>query len=307
MGLTYTRTKSLRRVAVSLLALALIALAGCGNSEPTPPAKAAGPAKTTAAGATTQNTNVAAAPTETDATAPPEQVSETDDGAESTTDSPAVVATSPVLKLASAATPEPKTMPSAFKEGVHYQRLLPTQPTSAPPGKVEVVEVFWYGCPHCFALESKLEAWRLTEATAGEQKGKPSYVVFQRLPSAINDTALFHARVFYAAELLGKLDTLHTQIFREIHLNGNPLNTMDKAKAFFTAHGVAQAEFDKVFESFALESKLQNANMLVRRYRITGVPTFVVNGKFTTDVASAGGEDQLLQLLNELAAREHIN
>jgi thiol:disulfide interchange protein DsbA len=198
-------------------------------------------------------------------------------------------------------------MPSAFKEGVHYQRLLPTQPTSAPPGKVEVVEVFWYGCSLCFAIEPKLDAWRLTEATAGEQKGKASYVVFQRLPSAINETALFHARVFYAAELLGKLETLHTQIFREIQLNGNPLNTMDRAKAFFAAHGVAQSDFDKVFASFALDSKLQNANMLVRRYRIAGVPTFVVNGKFTTDVTSAGGEDQLLQLLNELAAREHIN
>jgi thiol:disulfide interchange protein DsbA len=82
---------------------------------------------------------------------------------------------------------------------------------------------------------------------------------------------------------------------------------MDKAKAFFTANGVAQADFDKVFTSFALESKLQNANMLLRRYRVTGVPFFVVNGKFTTDVPSAGGEEQLLQLLNELAAREHMN
>jgi thiol:disulfide interchange protein DsbA len=160
-----------------------------------------------------------------------------------------------------------------------------------------------------------LEAWRkeiaidenAAHSDAHRSKNKPSFVLFQRLPMVTNDAALVQARVFYTAELLGKLETLHSQIFREIQLNGNPLNSMDKAKAFFAANGVAQADFDKVFTSFALESKLQNANMLLRRYRVSSVPFFVVNGKFTTDVSSAGGEEQLFQLLNELAAREHAN
>jgi thiol:disulfide interchange protein DsbA len=206
-------------------------------------------------------------------------------------------------------------MSSPFKEGVHYRRLTPTQPTNAPPGQVEIVEIFSYGCPHCFALEPKLEGWRKEIATddnaahsdVHRSKNKPSFVLFQRIPAVTNDAALVQARVFYTAELLGKLETLHSLIFREIQLNGNPLNSMDKAKAFFTANGVAQADFDKVFTSFALESKLQNANMLLRRYRVSSVPFFVVNGKFTTDISSAGGEEQLFQLLNELAVREHTN
>jgi thiol:disulfide interchange protein DsbA len=302
---------------IAIWAFCAFALTACGRSEPTPQATPITPKQTTAPTTTT----VTPAPIGSDVTpqadsetSPPEQVSETDDGAESTGDTPAKVTTAPTLKLTSAA-PEPKAMSSAFKEGVHYRRLTPTQPTNAPPGHVEIAEVFWYGCPHCFALESKLESWQKTSATeengaqsdARRSKNKPSYVVFQRIPGAINDEALMHARLFYTAELLGKLETLHSLIFREVQLNGNPLNSMDKAKAFFAANGVSQADFDKVFTSFALESKLQNANMLLRRYRVTSVPFFVVNGKFTTDVSSAGGEEQLFQLLNELAAREHVN
>jgi thiol:disulfide interchange protein DsbA len=163
--------------------------------------------------------------------------------------------------------------------------------------QIEVVEIFWYGCPHCFALDPKLEIWR--------KNSKAPYVVFRRVPAVWNDITLFHARVFYAAELLDKLEELHTQIFREIHVNGNALNTMDRTKAFFTSQGVAAAEFDRKFAALELERKIQNAGLLARRYRVTGVPFFVVNGKYTADVQSAGGEDQLLLLIAELAAREH--
>jgi thiol:disulfide interchange protein DsbA len=313
---------TLRGLGITFSAFFVLTLAACGGSKPTPQATPTTPKQTTATATATTTTTAKAAPTGSDVTAPAdsetsppaEQVSETEDGAESTSDTPAKVTTAPTLKLTSAAS-EPKAMPSAFKEGVHYRRLTPTQPTNAPPGQVEIAEVFWYGCPHCFALESKLESWRKDSATeesaaqsdARRSKNKPSYVVFQRIPGAINEAALVHARVFYTAELLGKLETLHSLIFREVQLNGNPLNSMDKAKAFFAANGVSQADFDKVFTSFALESKLQNANMLLRRYRVSSVPFFVVNGKFTTDISSAGGEEQLFQLLNELAAREHVN
>jgi protein dithiol oxidoreductase (disulfide-forming) len=303
----FTTRRSIRSVLASIPVSVLVgvltalALAACNGTDPVPPtAPAATPAQkaTTQAAAIQQESASETATAEsTETSAAPEQVTETDDGTESVTEAPPATTTGSGLKLA-AASSEPKLTASAFKEGVHYRRLVPTQPISAPSGQVEVAEIFWYGCPHCFALDSKLENWR---------KSKPDYAMFVRIPGAINEAALFHGRIFYAAELLGKLDELHPAIFREIHLNGNALNTMDKAKAFFTANGVTPAAFDKAFASFKLESKVQNANLLLRRYRVTGVPYFVVNGKFTTDVESAGGEEPLLQLLNELAAREHVN
>jgi len=292
-------TRVLRGSTTLGFALSLLALSACGGGEQSDP-----PAQTAVTPATTTNappakseniTTALPAPVE-ETSAPPEQVSETGDGTESVGEAPPAQSSSTTLKL-SAAAPETKNNSSAFKEGIHYQVLVPTQPTNAAPGQVEVVEVFWYGCPHCFALDSKLETWR--------RKDKASYVTFRRIPATWNDATLFHGRLFYAAELLGKLEELHTPIFREINLNGNPLNTMDKGKAFFTAQGVTKAEFDKVFSSFGLESKLQNATMLNKRYRVQGVPFFIVNGKYTADVGSAGGEEQLIQLLNELAAREH--
>jgi thiol:disulfide interchange protein DsbA len=290
-----------RTLRASFLAVLIAALGACGSDEPTPQATQEIPATPKVATATTpsksSNDTSAVPATGDETTATPEQISETGDGVESVGEAPTSQSSTPVLKLAAAATPEPKGAPSAFKEGVHYQLLVPTQPSNAPPGQIEVVEVFWYGCSHCFALDPKLETWR--------QKDKPSYVAFHRVPATWNDATQFHGRLFYAAEMLGKLDELHTPLFREIHLNGNPLNTMDKGKAFFTAHGVAKADFDKVFTSFGLESKLQNAVMLNKRYRVQSVPFFVVNGKYTADVSSAGGEEQLLKLLSELAAREH--
>jgi len=304
MSRSNTTHRVARNFVASFLALLLATLCACGGSEPgAPPTQTNSPTPaTTKNPAPSPSTGAAAttlAATEESSATAPQQISETDDGAESVADTPpATNTTAPALKLASAATPAPKAAASSlFKEGVHYQRLAPTQPTSVSPGQVEVVEFFWYGCPHCFALDAELETWR--------KKNKPNYVVFQRVPATWNDATLFHGRIFYTADLLGKLEELHTPLFREIHLNGNMLNTMDKAKAFFTAHGVEKANFDKTFASFALEAKLQNATLLNKRYRVQGVPFFVVNGKYTADVASAGGEEQLLQLLNELTAREH--
>ncbi len=114
-----------------------------------------------------------------------------------------------------------------------------------------------------------------------------------------------HARLFYTAELLGKLEAVHPLIFREFHVNGNQLNTVEKITAFFKQHGVSPEEFTKAFSSFAVESKLQRADFLNRRYRVESVPMFVVNGKYRTDLTDAGGESQLFALIDELATHEH--
>jgi thiol:disulfide interchange protein DsbA len=183
-----------------------------------------------------------------------------------------------------------------LKEGGNYKLIQPAVPPSSPPGKVEVVEVFWYACGHCYLLEPKLETWART--------GKAPYVDFVRQPATWNEVLKTHARVFYTAELLGKLPQLHADIFREINLKGNRLDNPESIEAFFVSHGVPKADFQKAFSSFAVESKLRRADDLNRRYRITGTPTVIVNGKYMTDVGMAGSEENLFEVVNALAAKE---
>jgi thiol:disulfide interchange protein DsbA len=180
-------------------------------------------------------------------------------------------------------------------EGVTYKTLKPAVPTNVAPGKVEVVEVFWYACGHCYLLEPKLEAW--------EKKGKPANVQLVRMPAVWNEVLKTHARLFYTIEILGRPE-LNNEAFREINVRGNRLDTPDKIEAFFTSRGVAKADFQKAFSGFAVESKLSRAIDLNKRYRITSTPTVVVNGKYVTDASMAGGEDKLFQVINALAARE---
>jgi len=180
-------------------------------------------------------------------------------------------------------------------EGVTYKTLKPVVPTNVAPGKVEVVEVFWYACGHCYLLEPKLEAW--------EKKGKPANVELIRMPAVWNEVLKTHARLFYTIEILGRPE-LNSEAFREINVRGNRLDTPDKIESFFTSRGVSKADFQKAFSGFAVESKLARAIDLNKRYRITSTPTVVVNGKYVTDAGMAGGEDKLFQVINALAARE---
>ena len=180
-------------------------------------------------------------------------------------------------------------------EGVQYKTLRPAVPTNVAPGKVEVVEVFWYACGHCYLLEPRLAAW--------DKKGKPANVELVRMPAVWNDLLKLHARLFYTIEVLGK-PQLHDEAFREINVRGNRLETPEKIEAFLTARGVSKADFQKTFTGFAVESKLARAADLNKRYRITSTPTVVVNGKYVTDAGMAGSEDKLFEVINALAARE---
>ena len=180
-------------------------------------------------------------------------------------------------------------------EGVNYKLLKPAVPTNVAPGKVEVVEVFWYACGHCYVLEPKIEAW--------ERKGKPANVEVVRMPAVWNELLKTHARLFYTIEVLGKPE-LNAEAFREINVRGNRLDTPEKIEAFFTSRGVSKTDFQKTFSGFAVESKLARAADLNKRYRIASTPTVVINGKYVTDVAMAGGEEKLFELINALAAKE---
>jgi len=195
--------------------------------------------------------------------------------------------------VASEAADAPTT--GRFEMGTHYTRLSPTQPTSSNADQVEVAEVFWYGCPHCFAFDPLLEQWR-------EQQ--PGHVNFVRVPAVWNPLLQLHARAFYTAEALGKGAEMHAEFFREIHDRGSRLDSEEQLQQFFARFNVDAAAFKTAFDSFAVQTKLQRADELNRRYRIESVPTIVVNGKYTTDAPLAGSYEELLTLVDELVAAE---
>jgi thiol:disulfide interchange protein DsbA len=194
---------------------------------------------------------------------------------------------------------------SPWQEGTNYTRLVPGQPTNVPAGQVEVLEFFWYACPHCYALEPTIAAWL---------KSKPAYVSFSRIPVQWNEGHRSLARLFYTLDSMGKLNDVHSEIFKEIQVNGDPLTGSDPNNAavaervqlsFIKRLGISDADFDKEYHGFNVETAMQRADQLVQRYRVTSVPNFVVNGKYVTDVAMAGGPDRLILLLSDLVAQEH--
>ncbi len=186
--------------------------------------------------------------------------------------------------------------------GTNYTVLSPAQPIDEAPGKVQVVEIFWYGCPHCYALDPYLQSW---------DKTKPGYIDFVRVPIMWGDVHRMHAQLFYTLQALGKEGALHSQIFDEIHqrhdelyVQGDPQATLAGQVKFAQANGISAADFTNAFNSFGVQTNLQKADDLDRRYKIDGVPTIVIDGKYETDVGRAGSEQQLIQLINDLAASE---
>lgn len=192
-----------------------------------------------------------------------------------------------------------------WKPGVNYVPLVPAQPTNVGAGKVEVLEVFWYGCPHCYDLEPFLTSWN---------KNKPAYVEFVKVPVIWGPVHRAHAKLFYTLKALGR-DDLTPKVFDDFHnrrnefvvLAGNSVDearTLDNWVAFGKANGIAEADFRKAATSFTVNTDLQRAEQLTTRYRVEGVPLVVVNGKYRTDVGMAGGQSKLLELINDLAASE---
>ena len=183
---------------------------------------------------------------------------------------------------------------SAYDEGTHYQRLAKAQPTSTTD-KVEVVEVFWYGCPHCYSLEPAVHNWL---------KNKPENVEFVRLPAALNPSWSFHAKVYYTAEALGVVDKFHEAFFDAIHLHKKRMNTEGAIQTFFEGLGVDSASFEKAWGSFAVDAKLRKAKQKVIGYQLRSVPAIIVNGKYKVTAQSAGGSSKGFNVVNELVAKE---
>jgi thiol:disulfide interchange protein DsbA len=183
---------------------------------------------------------------------------------------------------------------ATYKEKIHYELVQPPQPTTTKD-KVEVVEMFWYGCPHCNALEPYVNRWL---------KRKPANVEFVRIPAVFRPTWELHARAFYTAEILGVLDKTHSAMFEAIHQQKRRLNTEQELMEFFAEHGVKNEDFKRVFHSFAVEAKVRRAKDLSQRYGISGVPSIIVNGKYRTGAQLAGGNANIFKVVNFLVEKE---
>jgi thiol:disulfide interchange protein DsbA len=195
---------------------------------------------------------------------------------------------------------DPQPALSQWKAGTNYQLLAAPQPTSVAAGRVEVDEVFWYGCGHCYALDPALETWKAQ---------KPAYVDFVRIPVIWGQAHRQHAKLYYTLQALHRPD-LHTQVFDAIHQHGTPLSSRDDLEAraqqlaFLESKGVTEKEFNAAYDSMTVAVNMQRAEQLTKNYAIANVPTLIVSGKYSTSVGEAGGTEQLLSLINDLAASE---
>ena len=284
----------------SLALTLLLSVSVCACARGTPPAQhapAPGAAATAAQPATAAPTaaapGAATAQSETDqATAAQETAGGGDDAEQTRGDTS-------LERLA--ALPAEQQLPAGrWKAGVNYDPLVPSQPTSVAPGKVEVVEVFWLGCPHCYALEPFVTQWLKT---------KPDYIEFVRVPVMWGPVHRAHARLYYTLLALGRAD-LFEKAFDTIQQQHNMLvanNDDDSLKmqlAFATANGVTADAYTKAFSSFSVSSNLARAEQLTQRYHVEGVPLIVIEGKYTTDVGKAGNPQNLFALIQDLAAAE---
>ena len=177
-----------------------------------------------------------------------------------------------------------------FIEGGHYELLDEVQPVQTGD-KIEVVEMFWYRCPHCFRLEPYLIEW---------QKNIPDNAQYVPIPALLSEKWEFHARAYYTFEALGVLDPLHGLMFKAIHEQRLQINSVESLAAWAEENGVSGQLILDTFDSFAVENKLNFANVMSRKYGITGVPAIIVDGRYRTSVSLAGGHDKLSEVINFL-------
>ena len=163
--------------------------------------------------------------------------------------------------------------PTGFQEGKDYIALEKRAPTDAASGKIEVVEFFWYNCPHCNAFEPQLEAWI---------KRAPKDVLVRRVPVAFRDDFVPQQRLFYVLEALGKFDELHTKVFYAIHVEKQTLNNQAAIGAWMEKQGVDKGKFDTLYNSFSVSSKAQKAAQLQNQFQVDGVPALGIAGRFYT-------------------------
>jgi len=181
------------------------------------------------------------------------------------------------------------------RPGEDFTVLSPPQATE--PGKVEVIEFFSYACGHCYRLEPFLEAWA---------KKLPPDVVFRRVPGVGSEQWSALAQLFYTLEAMSQLDRLHPKIFSALHEQNQNLASAKVRDAWLAANGVDAQQYAAVEKSFAVQSKLSRARQLMAAYKVDGVPMLVVNGKYVTSSAKAGGPERVIPLIERLIAQARV-
>lgn len=186
------------------------------------------------------------------------------------------------------------SMSTVYAEwGEGWDPIDPPIATSVPDGKVEVVEFFWYGCPHCYSMEPALEAWL---------KNKPENVVFKRVPSPLNASWTVHAQFYYAAEALGVTDQLHEPLFEAMHVKKRKLFDKNSLIDFAVENGVDRQKFSDAWNSFGVYVKVQQARKLGQRYGLDGVPAIGIDGKYKTSGSLAGTYSRMFEIVSQLVA-----
>jgi len=182
----------------------------------------------------------------------------------------------------------------AFKAGKDYVVLDRPVPTDAGPGKVEFLEFFWYSCPHCNKFEPTFAQW---------VKDAPKDVVVRRVPVAFRDDFAPQQRLFYTLEAMDLLGSLHAKVFHAVHEERLPLNTDATILAWVEKQGVDKAKFSDIFKSFAVTSKIKKAVQLQNEFRIEGVPSLGIAGRFYIDGGLAGTMERALKVAESLIAQ----
>jgi thiol:disulfide interchange protein DsbA len=177
-----------------------------------------------------------------------------------------------------------------IEEGFDY-RILPVAQPVEPKGKVEVIEFFWYGCPHCFDFEPELSAW---------VKRQPKDVVFRRVPVAFRDDFMVHSQLFYALEAMGKGDAMNEKVMYAMHKENKRLMTENEIADWVASQGIDRNTFLATYRSFAVISKARAARQLADAYRIDGVPTIVMQGRYVTSPSIAGTKAKAIVVMDFL-------
>jgi len=180
--------------------------------------------------------------------------------------------------------------PIKVEEGFDYRVLPITQPIDAK-GKVEVIEFFWYGCPHCYEFEPELKGWI---------KRQNKDVVLKKVPIAFREELMPHSQLFYALETLGKGDALNDKVMFAMHRENKRLLNENEIADWVAAQGVDRNAFLAAYRSFAVLSKARAANQLGNAYRIDGVPTVAVQGKYITSPSIAGSRAKAVNIMDFL-------
>lgn len=177
-----------------------------------------------------------------------------------------------------------------IEEGFDY-RVLPIAQPVETKGKVEVIEFFWYGCPHCYDFEPDLSSW---------VKRQPKDVVFKRVPVAFRDDLMPHSQLFYALEAMGKADALNEKVMYAMHKENKRLLTESEIADWVASQGIDRNTFLATYRSFAVVSKARAAKQMAEAYRIDGVPTIVMQGKYVTSPSIAGSKAKAIAVMDYL-------